>query len=330
MALGLLGLGCGDERERERDVVARVAGEGQELELERSVVELIAAREGVGEDDARERALATLRLVAARRAELAARDQPPEHPDDLDPARREQLERAAIARLWLDEVFEPSHRAADIPQKIVDQNMADPAMTRRLFHPELWFVCQALVVPAEQSEGRNVKPPQLETDEAAALAWRAAAGEAFSPLVARVELLEPDLVADESCSVLGRIVGTSQRSFETPAGAVTLRFERFAFAPSEAESFDPAWVEAVTARPEPGVVGPFPSQFGLHLVIVSKIEPALLADESMPADELLAAREAQLREELESAWQIEQLQQALAKARDRRVVRLSPELERGP
>ena len=280
------------------------------------------------EATARDHALARLRLAAARRAELAASEQPPTNPDDLDPARRERLERAAMVRLWLDEVFEPQHEAADIPQRIIDENMATPSLHGRMFHPELLFVCQALIVPADKDDGgRHVEPPS-EGD--AALAWRAAADEAFSSLARRVEQLEADLLADEECTLLGRLVGVSKRTFETDAGALTIRFERFGFAPSEPETFDPTWVEAVGAGRDPRIVGPFATRFGLHLVVVSKTIEAQLPDGSLEAAALREARENVMREEIEQGWRAGELQQTLAEIRDRRVVRLSPELERGP
>lgn len=326
----VLGSACGDDAERERDVVARVAGEGVELSLERQVVELLMARDGLDEQQAKARALWTLRLVAARRAELAAREQPPTHPDDLDPVRREQLERAAMVRLWLDETFEPAHEAEDIPKRVIEQNLADPSQARRLFHPELYFVCQALIVPAAQSEsGRNVEPP---SEGEAAQQWQRAAEQAFAPLVARVMSIAPDLLATDDCSLLGRVVGSSERSLETDAGAVTIRFETFVFAPSLVDSFDPGWVAEVTTGAAKldghGIIGPFATRFGLHLVVVGKIEPARLEDGSLPPAELQAAREQVLRGEIEQAWRADQLQQTLAEIRDRRVVRLSPELER--
>jgi hypothetical protein len=322
-----LALGCGDDAQRERDVVARVVGEGQDLALERAVVEMIMERDGLDEAQAKARAIETLRLVAARRAEIAARERPPTHEDELDPARREQLVRAAMVRLWLDEVFEPAHEAEDIPQRVVEQNLADPSVRRRLFHPELYFVCQALVVPAEVVDGRNVEPP---TEPEAAQRWRAAAEQAFAPFVARVQRLAPDLLASDDCSLLGKLVGGSERSFETEAGAMTMRFEQFAFAPSEVDSMDPEWLATVTApsQTERRIIGPFPTRFGLHVVVVGNVEPAQLPDGSLPAKELAAAREQLLRREIEEVWRADQLQRTLAEVRDRRVVRLSPELER--
>jgi hypothetical protein len=330
----LLAPGCGDDAERERDVVARVAGEGVELSLERDVLDMLVTRDGQGEQEARAHALWTMRLVAARRAELAEREQPPTHPDELDPVRRDQLERAALVRLWLDEVFEPEHEAQDVPQRVIEQNLADPSLSRRLFHPELYFVCQALVVPAAKSEGRHIEPP---SDGEAAQQWRTAAEQAFAPFVARVTSIEPDLLATDDCSLLGRLVEASEKTLETEAGAVTLRYEQFAFAPSEVETFDPGWVAEVmagaarasaTSGSPRSIIGPFATRFGLHLVVVGKIEPARLADGSLPPAELEAARKEALRDEIEEAWRADQLLQTLAEIRDRRVVRLSPELER--
>jgi hypothetical protein len=323
----VLASGCGDDAERERDVVARVAGEGVELSLEREVVEMLMARDGLDEPQAKARALWTLRLVAARRAELAAREQPPIHPDELDPVRREQLERAAMVRLWLDESFEPAHEAEDIPQRVIEQNLADPSLSRRLFHPELYFVCQALLVPAATSGGRNVEPP---SEGVAAEQWRAAAEQAFAPFVRRVMSLAPDLLATDDCSLLGRLVGASESTLETEAGAVAIRFEQFAFAPSVVDTFDAGWVAEVTnAGPSERIIGPFATRFGLHIVVIGKVEPARLADGSLPPAELQAAREQVLRSEIEQAWRADQLQRTLAEIRDRRVVRLAPELERG-
>jgi hypothetical protein len=288
---------------------------------------MLMARDGQDEQQAKASALWTLRLVAARRAELAAREPAPANPDELDPVRREQLERAALVRVWLDESFDPTHEAQDIPQRVIEQNLADPSLSRRLFHPELYFVCQALLVPAAKSEGRHVEPP---SDGDAAQQWRAAAELAFAPFVDRVDSIAPDLLAGDDCSLLGRLVGASERTFPITGDTVMIRFEQFAFAPSAVESFDPGWVAEVTAAGRAGkrMIGPFATRFGLHLVVIGKIEPARLADGSLPPAELQAARELALRSEIEQAWRADQLQQTLANIRDHRVVRLSPELER--
>jgi hypothetical protein len=320
---GLLGggSGCGEDRRADAQVVARIDG----LTLDRRVVEAIAAREGISAAEAEALALDQLRYVAARRAELDARETPPEHPDDLDPARRTQLERAAMVRLWLAHTFEPSHEADDIPQRVVDQNLADPSLTLRLFHPELWFICQVLIVPAQQGEdGRAVLPPDREQDPAAAQ-WFADANLAFAPIAARIAGLAAEIDGDR-CEILGKVVGASERELETPSGAMRLRFERFVFE-THAKGLDPGWLATVTETRARGVVAPFPTQFGVHLVVVDEIKPSDLAGGSLPAKQLAAAREAKLRAEFVEPWRADQLQMLLLQARDRRVVRRAMGLE---
>jgi hypothetical protein len=329
----LLASACGDDVGRQRDVVAIIEGDGMELSLDREVVEMLKARDGLDEQQAQASALRTLRLVAARRAEIATREQPPTYPDELDPVRRDQLERAALVRLWLDEIFEPAHEAEDIPQRFVEQKLATPSVSRRLFHPEVYILCQALLVPAAKSEGRHIEPP---SEGEAAQQWRTAAEQAFAPFIERVHRIAPDLLAADDCSLLGLLVGGSERTFSLTGSItgqdqpsdVTLRFEQFGFAPSEPDSFDPEWVAAVTASGgAERIIGPFATRFGLHLVVIGKIEPARLAPGSLPPAELQAAREHALRGEFEASWRAEQLQQTLAEIRDRRVVRLSADLE---
>jgi hypothetical protein len=343
-------IGCGDDGRADAQVVAQVDG----IALDRRVVEAIAAREGISATEAEARALDQLRYVAARRAELDARETPPEHPDDLDPARRTQLERAAMVRLWLTQVFEPAHDADDIPQRVVEQNLADPSVARRLFHPELWFICQVLIVPAQQGEdGRSVQPPDPEQDPDAAAQWFADANLAFAPIAARIEGIAPEILGENRCEVLGRVVGASEREFDTPSGPMLVRFERVVFEGSAAR-LDQTWLAAVTETRAPGLVAPrdratsspgfdraasspgfdraasspgFPTRFGVHLVFIDKIEASELADGSQPPKQLAAAREAKLRDEIVEPYRAEQLQQLLIQARDRRVVRRATGLE---
>jgi hypothetical protein len=331
----LLVVGCGDpDVEIQGTAIARV---GDEV-LYQEVVDELAERESLSDEQARARATDVLRLVSARRAELAEHPEPPEHPDDLDPARARQLERAAMVRLWLRERFEATHRASDVPDSLIAKNMADPSVFRRFFHPEIWLVCQALIVPAATGEDGRAEAPPHEGE--AGERWRARAEQAMAPFAARARRLEADLLASGDCSMLARLMQTSQREFPADAaqpgappsgpeaGALKLRFEQFGFAPDNADTLDRGWVETVTAEPRPRLVGPFVSPFGLHLVLVADIQPAHLEDGSLPADELQRAREDFLRGEILESWRAEQLQVELQRARDDRVVRLAPELER--
>jgi hypothetical protein len=328
--------GCGDDESETRGTP--IGQVGDEV-LYQEVVDEIAMRESLTDEQARARAIELLRWVAARRAELAEHPEPPLHPDDLDPARARQLERAAMVRLWLRERFEPSHRPSDIPDSVVAKNMADPSLFRRFFHPEVWLVCQVLIVPAAKREdGRNESPPS-EGEPAAR--WRTRAEQAIAPFAARASRLESDLLATGDCSLLARLAQTSRREFPAAEakpddpppgledGPLLLRYEQFGFAPSAADSLDASWVATVTAEPRPRLIGPFISPFGVHLVLVAAINPAHLEDGALPPAELEQAREAEMRDQMFESWRAEQLQVELQRARDDRVVRLAPELERG-
>lgn len=274
--------------------------------------------------------------MAARREALRERAEPPTYPDDLDPARARALEQAELVRLWLREHFEPSHRVEDIPAAVIRSNLADPSIARRLFHPDVWVVCQVLIVPAEKGpDGRPAAPPR---EGEAAERWQARAEQALGPFATRSRRLERELLDAGHCDLLARLADTSTREFAAidPApgetsgpehGALRLRFEKFAFAPSESTNLDPTWVAAVTAESRPRLVGPFLSPFGLHLVLVDEIKPASLADASLPEAELRAAREAALREAIHERWRADELQRVIARARDEQVVRLAPGLD---
>ena len=229
-----------------------------------------------------------------------------------------------MVRLWLREHFEAEHGPQDIPATLVEQNLADPKLADRLFHPQLRIVCQLLIVPAERGEdGRAARPPagddELPTDE-----WQAAAREAFAPLAARSRRLTAEILASDRCSLLGTLLSASQREFATAAGALRVRYERFAYAPQTVTGFDPTWLAQVDALEQPGVVGPFATRFGLHLVFVAAVEPARLPEGSLPPDELAAAREQALRAEMLTDWRADRLQATLAELRERYPVRLAP------
>ncbi len=320
-----------------RTPVAHIETEAGPLTLDRSVVDHIAARDGLSAADAREQALDTLRLVATHRAEVAERSGPSAGGlDDLPPQIRERIERAAMVRLWLAREFEPEHEAQDIPRRVIDANMKDPRVARRLFHPEVWAVCQALIVPAVEARAPAAMVPgtgepgeALESPESER--WYAAAELAFAPALTRVRRVE-DHLSDDDCQLFSKLIGLSERRFSSDSGEFLLRYERFAFAPSDAQSFDQTWVAAVTrdgGRGEHAIVGPFRSQFGVHLVIVDRINAANLADGSLPPAALREARELQIREEIEARWRQGEFQSAVEEMSSRRVVRMAPALERG-
>lgn len=283
--------------------------------LDATVVEAIAARDDLSEAQAHARALDTLRLVAASRAERA------EAGDDPGPAlsarRVEQLNRATRARLWLTERFEPAHGPEDIPadHRRLGQARADP----RLVHPAISRVCQIVAEPPDVTDLRRKK---AITDEPA---WREAAMAVMTPLVRRIRRNLP--IGDaEACQLIVRELELSGQpddprlrlSFPRPAGFDLDACREFDPDGScRKPQFDPTWTAHVRALPAPGLSAPFFTQFGLHLVYVEAHQPPQLADD--PTTESL------LRQTVLPGWRAEALELALqAMSRKRAVRAVSP------
>lgn len=287
--------------------VARVGG----LVLDAAVVEHVAARDGLADAEARARAIDTLRLVAAGREAHAADAEP-----RLAPRRREHLVRAARARVWLEERFEPEHEPQDIPSDDpkLERARADP----RLVHPEIYTVCQVVVEP----------PPEVTELEAKAVitsdpAWREAAQAALAPVLARIERNVP--VDDtEACRLIEREVELSGKgsdprlvvSFPRPGGFdLDACLEPDAAGGCSKPRFDPEWTEEVRAQAVPGRSQPFFTRFGLHVVQVEQRLPAQPAGD--PATEQV------LREAVHDAWRAEALDRLLQELGRARTVRMT-------
>jgi len=307
LAALLLGLSGGCENgSSERQTLARVG----ELELDARVVEEIAARDGLTTEQARARALDTLRLVAAARAEQSDRGEEP----GLVPRRAEHLRRAARARLWLRERFEPSHRPEDIPDD--HPLLARARLEPRLVHPEIWNVCQVVI-----------EPPNVDDLEAKAVitiepAWREAARAFFARVQPRI-LRSVAIDDHEACKLIAEQVELSAQpddprlslTFPRPGGfdldaCLTRDDEGECIQPH----FDPEWTAQVRAMDVPGFSEPFFTQFGLHWVYAVERLPAHLADD--PATERF------LRETVLDAWRAKELDRTLEELQQKRAVRM--------
>jgi hypothetical protein len=311
----VLAAGCGQPGAAPQPV-ARVGG----LVLDAAVIDWLAARDGSTSEQARTRAVDTLRLVAAGRQRHA--EQRADPGPVLAPRRAEHLRRAALARLWLVERFEPEHRPQDIPDdepRLVEAR-ADP----RLVHPELHVVCQVVVEPPPDVTEPTAKAA-ITTDPA----WREAARRALAPVLARIERNVP--VDDaEACRSIEREVelsgaGDDPRlvvSFPRPGG-----FDLDAcLVPREGEGgtcaeprFDPEWTAAVRSLPAPGRSAPFFTRFGLH---VTQLEARLPARPAADPE-----TERALREAVHDAWRADALARRLdelGRARTVRMVGLGP------
>jgi len=291
------------------------------LALDASVVEHVAVRDGLSAEDARARAVDTLRLVAAGREQHAAGQADPG--PVLAPRRAEHLRRAALARLWLTERFEPEHGPDDIPAD--DPRLVRARADPRLVHPEIHMLCQVVVEP----------PPEVTELDAKAVitsepAWREAARAALAPVLARIERNVP--VDDaEACKLVGREVELSGKGNDP---RLVVSFPKSGGFDLEAcvqvdeagacvqPRFDPVWTEAVRQLPVPGRSEPFFTRFGLHVVQVEQRLPA--RPEGDPATEQA------LREAVHEAWRVATLDRALEELRRARTVRTAMPVEGAP
>ena len=279
--------------------------------LDGSVVDLVAARDGLDDATAREHVADTLRLVAAARDEASRRGT--EATAELDEDRRAVLRRGALARLWLRETFEPSHRAEDIPDD-------DPMLVRgladgRLVHPEVHRLCQLVAVPDGDLD------PEPARARAADPKWRAQARARFDPAAERVRrYVRPD--DPHACDEMARLL-----QFETVhADDVELRVESAAFvldacgkqAPDGScleRAWAPEWVEQVEAVRAPGFTTAFWTRFGRHLVFVLEVLP------SHPADDPATAT--WVRSRIHDAWARAAFEQTMERLRGEHSVRIA-------
>jgi hypothetical protein len=301
--------GCGEPGGAARPVV-RVGG----LVLDAAVVEHVAARDGLPADAAQARAVDTLRLVAAGRERHARGGADPG--PVLAPRRAEHLRRAARARLWLTERFEPAHGPGDIPHD--DPRLVRARQDPRLVHPALHVVCQVVVEP----------PPTVTTLEAKAAittdpAWREAATAVLAPILARVERNVP--VDDaEACALVDREVELSGSGDDPRFHVGRPRLSGFdldACAETDAAGacvqprFDPAWTAVVRALPAPGRSAPFFTRFGLHLVQLQERLPP------QPAGD--PATEQAVRAAVLDAWRADALARRLVALQHAHTVRMA-------
>ncbi len=290
--------------------VARVGG----LPLDAVVVEHLAARDGLEPDQARARAVDTLRLVAAGRDAQRARDGAAG--PVLAPRRAEHQRRAALARLWLTERFEPAHGPGDVPDD--DPRLVRARQDPRLVHPELHVACQVVVQPPADDGGTPTDAAAITGDPA----WRRAAEQALAPVLARIDRNVPE-GDPEACRLLEREVELSGPG-DDPRLRVTMErvggFDLDACVQTDAAGtctqprFDPTWTAVVRALPAPGRSTPFFTRFGLHVVELEARMPA--QPEGDPATE------AALRRAVLDPWRTEALARALAELGRARTVRM--------
>lgn len=259
-----IGAGCSSRAHRDADAFVG------DLPIHAEVVAGVAARDGVTLAQARTQVADVLRWVQRRHERLG---------DDagLAPERATHLRRSALARLYLQEVFEPNHRASDIPagDPLLARALVDP----RHVHPTIHEVCQVVVGPPGKFDPETT--PKTTEDPR----WRAQASDRLAHLAEFAEEVVPPGDPD-ACTLLARLRPFAPKDDDQivvrveSAGGFDLDAcaELAQDGSCEQPRFAPEWTSVVRDGPVPGFRPPFFSRFGLHFVLVHAVLPAKSPD----------------------------------------------------
>lgn len=239
------------------------------------VVAMVAERDGLPEEDAARRVRDVHLLADAARAE---RNTVVDPPPLVTESRSRFLRRGALARLWMTEVFEPSHEADAIPDDdpLYLRALASPLHVR----PQLYRLCQVVAVPSGFEDDRDGLLAKAEDPS-----WQEASRARLNTLAARLpRYVSP---ADpQACTLMAKLMRFEPKD----DGTVALRVESSAFDLDACAKVDDAgdcvehqfaqeWIDAVRPHTDPGFIPPFSSRFGMHLVFVLEVlEPASADD----------------------------------------------------
>lgn len=282
------------------------------MSLERSQVETTALRDGLESAAAEERAIETLRLVAARQDELgdAAR---------LDPVRDSHLRNAALARAYLRDIFEPANDASHMSEDFIMLNLGIAQRAARYFHPKLHKLCQIIVIPKQPTEkgAERAFPPEGDAQ------WYRDAHALLAPIEARLRAWGEDFAGEPDCKLFRLAVSLGQMASED--GEIVVQREGGMFEIGRSDLWDPRWIAPLLEVDEPGWVGPFETKFGVHFVRVLEILPdTTVAPSTANFEERLAAESGPYREIGLGEWRgVEALPNHLRDLRTRHLVRLA-------
>lgn len=235
-----------------------------------AVVQMVAERDGLSNAAAREHVQQVALLSKAARAEQDGRADPPPL---LTEARKRFVRRAALARVWMHDTFEPTHGVAEIADDdpIFVRALASPKHVR----PRLSMLCQVAAVPAGFDD-RDAMLQKAEDPE-----WQATTKARVDAIADRMQrYVRPD--DPQSCRLMGKLMrfenkddGIVKLSVESKAFNLDACLREDASGACLEPRWAPEWVEHVRPRTEPGFIKPFRTRFGYHLVfLVQVLEPA--------------------------------------------------------
>ena len=227
----------------------------------------------------------TLRLSDAFRAAQASEASE----QFVDPQARVFRERATLAYLWLDRVFEPTHGLDSMPAEAFAKER------ETVEHPKLAAACQLIAMP-RGLEG------EARAEVANSPEFQARATPLLEDFTLALEPLRAEGVAVDDCLIFVSLAGAfANTHLEHPD--VNFKVERSVYPVCTRGSLVDAWVDSMCGLETPGLVPPFVSPFGVHLVHVQKIVPAT---SGTPESYDRKAREAAL-----DRWRTEELREEI-------------------
>lgn len=251
-----------------------------------AVLEMIAERDGVTPEEAARTYEAVILLSDSFRARQE------------DPARRQREDasawtyqsRAILARLWLKEVFEREVDADSVPPEFAAR------FRDEVDHPKLHLACQVIVMPTGPADEAMFARAKQED-------FRAAAAPLAERIAANARGFFAPGKSPADCDSFTRIVNATVPPSQPLAEGLRLKQEQSVFPSCDRDRFVEGWVDAMCPVDAPGVIGPFWTDFGAHVVYVAEVLPTT---EGTPASYEAAARNAAL-----DAWRTEEFPRAL-------------------
>ncbi len=258
--------------------------------------------EGLSDEEATARFDRVMRLSEAYRA----RQRDPDRRQRDDPDGREFQARAALARLWLSEVFEPNNGPEALPAEAYARDLQRLSMDRTT------KVCQVILMPKDL-EGEAM------TERAQSPDFRDLVREPANDLTALMRTFVTDDQRKKPCDIFKRVASAyaGQNSANLPAG-VRMKIEATALEACNEDLFVKPWVDAVCPVETFSTLDPVWTAYGAHVITVLEVIPASTRSEQDL--DLLA------RERATPTWRIERLAKEIGRLGQRFDVGVSRDL----
>ncbi len=214
--------------------------------------------EGLSEEQATARFDRVMYLSEAYRA----RQRDPDRRQRDDPDGREFQARAALARLWLTEVFEPNNGPEDLPAEAYAEELRRASMGR------ISKVCQIILMPDDLEGDARVERAQSPE-------FRDLVREPANELTALMRTFITDNKRKRPCDIFKQVAYAyaGQDKANLPEG-VRIKVEATALEACNEDRFVKAWVDAVCPVETFSTLDPVWTEYGAHVVTVLEVIPA--------------------------------------------------------